>query len=89
MSSHAGYIPLPAYSSEPSTPLDPPEYDDQRRGRLGQSYQSALLALEADPRFRQDEPKTWHRVLLLIAVVLLFGLAFHMKSGSFLGMEES
>ncbi|KAG8728524.1 hypothetical protein FRC11_010884, partial [Ceratobasidium sp. 423] len=88
-SSHAGYVPLPAYDSEPASPVYPPDYDDQRRGRLGQSYQDAVAALEADPRFRQDPPKAWQRVLLLIVMAVLFYLAFTMKAGSFLGMEES
>ncbi|KAF8668042.1 hypothetical protein RHS04_09180 [Rhizoctonia solani] len=89
--SRAGYAPIPADddNSEHASPVYPPDYNDQRRGRLGQSYQDAVAALEADPRFNQEEPKTWQRVLLLIVMMLLFYLAFKMKAGSFLGMEES
>ncbi|CEL52873.1 hypothetical protein RSOLAG1IB_05941 [Rhizoctonia solani AG-1 IB] len=87
--SRAGYAPLPADDSEPVSPVYPPDYNDQRQGRLGQSYQDAVAALEADPRFHQDEPKMWQRVMLLIVMAGLFYLAFKMKAGSFLGMEES
>ncbi|KAG8733844.1 hypothetical protein FRC10_012114 [Ceratobasidium sp. 414] len=88
--SHAGYIALPAYSSEPTSPVSYPnsplpEYDDQRSGRLG----SAQQALDADPRFQTEAPQTWQRVVLLVVVAGLFWLAFHMRSASFLGMEES
>ncbi|CAE6357265.1 unnamed protein product [Rhizoctonia solani] len=79
-SSHAGYVPLPAYDSEPSSPVYPPDYDDQRRGRLGQSYRDAVAALEADPRFHRDEPKAWQRVLLLVVMGVLFYLAYTMKA---------
>ncbi|KDN34106.1 hypothetical protein RSAG8_12808, partial [Rhizoctonia solani AG-8 WAC10335] len=87
-SSHAGYVPLPAYDSEPASPVYPPDYNDQRSGRLGQSYRDAVEALEADPRFSRDEPKVWQRGLLLVAMAVLFYLAYTMKAGSFLGMEE-
>lgn len=93
MNSNAGYIPLPAYSSTPPSPINPasplPEYDDQRSGRLGRSYQNAVNALEADPRFRREEPSKMARVVLLLVVAMLFWLAFHMKSMSFIGMEDS
>ncbi|KAF8594621.1 hypothetical protein BDV93DRAFT_529210 [Ceratobasidium sp. AG-I] len=93
MNSHAGYIPLPAYSSTPPSPINPasplPDYDDQRSGRLGNSYQSARMALDQDPRFQTEEPSRWARVVLLFAVAALFWLAFHMKSASFIGMEDS
>ncbi|KAG8791574.1 hypothetical protein FRC12_008746 [Ceratobasidium sp. 428] len=92
--SNSGYIPLPAYSSEPTSPISYPnsplpEYDDQRSGRLGYSYRTAQEALNSDPRFQTEEPQTWQRVVLLLIVAGLFYLAFTMKSGSFLGMEES
>ncbi|EUC53498.1 transmembrane protein, putative, partial [Rhizoctonia solani AG-3 Rhs1AP] len=87
-SSHAGYAPLPAYDTEPASPVYPPEYEDQR-GRLGESYREAVAALEADPRFHRDEPKAWQRVMLLVVMAMLFYLAYRMKAGSFLGMEES
>jgi hypothetical protein len=93
MASNSGYIPLPAYSSEPSSPVYPnaplPEYHDQRSGSQGNSYRAAVQSLDADPRFARDEPQTWQRVGLLIAVVGLFWLAFHMKAGSFMGMEDA
>ncbi|QRV95287.1 activating signal cointegrator 1 complex subunit 3 [Ceratobasidium sp. AG-Ba] len=92
--SDAGYIPLPAYSSRPASPASYPNsplpgYHDQRHGRLGESYRAAVEALNADPRFSTEEPQTWQRVVLLLIMAALFYAAFHLKSASFLGMEDS
>ncbi|QRV80890.1 transmembrane protein [Ceratobasidium sp. AG-Ba] len=92
--SDAGYIPLPAYSSRPASPASYPNsplpgYHDQHHGRLGESYRAAVEALNADPRFSTEEPQTWQRVVLLLIMAALFYAAFHLKSASFLGMEDS